>query len=170
MRPCSCTTDGGKTFQHVGSMYGMPSGDAMSGAIFGIFLFDIAPYHGWLSRALAVVIVPLICLERVTLGYHTVAQVTVGSCLGILLHYYSSRAPQFMIFVDGIIQIIAGAILLQVDPSLVYEKDSMSKYFYLVMIYSFTYIFTDNLFSWYMWGVSFQIYVFMEMYVFLIYL
>ncbi|KAG2381768.1 hypothetical protein C9374_006152 [Naegleria lovaniensis] len=145
MRPCSCTTDGGKSFLHFGSRYGMPSGDAMSGAIFGVFLFDIAPYHGWIARAFGIIVIPLICLERVVLGYHTIAQVTVGSSLGILLHYYSSRAPQFMIFFDGIIQIIAGAILLQLDPSLIYEKDSM-----------------NNLFSWYVWGVSFQIYVFME--------
>jgi len=109
----------------------MPSGDAMSGAIFGIFLFDIAPYHGWLAKAAAILVIPLICLERVVLGYHTVAQVTVGSCMGIALHYYSTRAPQFMIFVDGIIQIIGGAILLQTDSSLVYELDSMSRYFIL---------------------------------------
>ena len=137
LRPCNCTSDGGNTFQHFGSRYGMPSGDAMSGAIFGIFLFDIAPYHGWLARAFAIIIIPIVCLERVVLGYHTVAQVTVGSCMGIALHYYSTRAPQFMIFFDGIIQIVIGAILLQVDPTLVNERDSMSKYLFIMNIKQF---------------------------------
>jgi F0F1-type ATP synthase assembly protein I len=44
-------------------------------------------------------------MERVVLGYHTVAQVTVGSCMGILLHVYSTRTPQFMVFIDTIIQV-----------------------------------------------------------------
>ncbi|KAL9643579.1 hypothetical protein ABK040_010192 [Willaertia magna] len=145
LRPCKCTSDGGNTFQHVGSRYGMPSGDSMAGAIFGSLIFDVAPYQGWLARIFGIVCIALVAMERAVLGYHTVAQVTVGSCIGIFLHYYSTRLPQAMIYFDAFVQIIAGAVLLQTDPSLVYERDSM-----------------NNLFSWYVWGVSFQAYVLME--------
>lgn len=79
-----------------------------------------------------------ISAERVILGYHSIAQVTVGSLMGIFLHLYSTRMPQFMIFFDAIVQVICivtcyllkmvlGAVLLQVDPNLVYNFDDMSK-------------------------------------------
>lgn len=140
-RPCRCTSDG-VNFQHFGSIYGMPSGDAMSGAIFGAFLFDVAPFNKTFSRIVGAIIIPLICMERVVLGYHTIAQVTVGSCLGILLHVYSTRLPQALVFVDAFLHIVVGAILLLIDPALVYEPNS-----------------TNNLFSWFVWGVSFEIFV-----------
>lgn len=71
-------------------------------------------------------LVPLIAMERVILGYHSVAQVTVGSLLGIALHVYSTRAPQFMVFVDAIVQIAVSGVLLQVDPNLVYNYPDTS--------------------------------------------
>lgn len=80
------------------------------------------------SRIVGAIIIPLICMERVVLGYHTVAQVTVGSCLGILLHVYSTRLPQALVFVDAFLHIVAGAVLLLVDPALVYEPNSTSTY------------------------------------------
>ncbi|KAL0487714.1 8 TM domain-containing transmembrane protein [Acrasis kona] len=138
-RPCRCTVDGGKTFQHQHSIYGS---DAMSGAIFAATLFDGAPYNKYLSKIFAVIVIVLINAERVVLGYHSVAQVTVGSCLGIALHLYSTRTPQFFVFIDAIVQFILGAVLLQVDPALKYNFDDM-----------------NNLFSWFIWGVSFQVFV-----------
>jgi len=104
----------------------MPSGDAMCGAIVAAYLFDAAPLSKPLSRAIAIVIVPLIAMERVVLGYHSVAQVTVGSLLGIALHVYSTRMPQFMVFIDAVVQTVMGAVLLQVDPNLIYNKGDMS--------------------------------------------
>jgi membrane-associated phospholipid phosphatase len=142
LRPCKCSNDGGVTFTHVGSRYGMPSGDAMAGAIFGAYLFDVAPYQNHLARVAAVAIIPLISMERVVLGYHSIAQVTVGSLLGILLHVYSTRMPQFMIFVDALIQFVLGCVLLLVDPNLVYGLND-----------------TNNLFAWFVWGLSFQVFV-----------
>jgi len=141
-RPCKCTDNGGLTFAHVGSLYGMPSGDAMSGAIFGMLVYDFAPFHPVLGRVIGMSIIPLICMERVILGYHTVAQVTVGSLLGVLLHIWNTRMPQWTIYFDAVVQFVAGVILLNVDPALVFGLNDM-----------------NNLFSWFIWGVGFQFYV-----------
>jgi membrane-associated phospholipid phosphatase len=141
-RPCRCTDDGGKTFAHVGSIYGMPSGDAMSGALFGMLVYDYAPFHPILGRIFGLLIIPLVSLERVVLGYHSIAQVTVGSLLGVVLHVWNTRMPQWTIFFDAIVQFTLGLILLNIDPALV-----------------FTYNDTNNLFAWFIWGVGFQVFV-----------
>lgn len=141
-RPCKCLQNG--SLSHIGSIYGMPSGDAMAGALFGAYLFEAAPFSAWGSRIVAVISVFLVCFERVVLGYHSIGQVTVGASLGIILHIYSTRAPQFMIFVDAVVQLVLGAILLPLDPALVYKPHD-----------------TNNLMSWFLWGVSFQVFVVM---------
>jgi membrane-associated phospholipid phosphatase len=141
-RPCRCTDDGGKTFTHVGSIYGMPSGDAMSGAIFGAFIYDLAPFHPIIGRVIGALVIPVICMERVVLGYHTVAQVTVGSLMGIALHVWNTRMPQWTVYLDAIVQFVAGIILLNVDPALRYGYND-----------------SNNLFAWFMWGVGFQVFV-----------
>ena len=63
------------------------------------------------------------------LGYHSLAQVTVGSLLGVLLHFYQTRAPQGMILVDAFVQIVLGCITLNVDPALVYSDNDQNNLF-----------------------------------------
>lgn len=139
-RPCACL-QGGKLVP-VGSRYGMPSGDAMAGGILGAFLFDTAPVYPIISRVLGIVIILAVNVERMLLGMHTLAQVTVGSLLGVCLHFFSTRTPQRLIFLDATVQFVMGMISLHLDPNLVYGRNDM-----------------NNLLSWFWWGVAFQAFV-----------
>ena len=49
-------------------------------------------------------IIPMVCFERVVLGFHSIGQVTVGSSIGVLLYIYTSRVPQFFVLFDAMIQ------------------------------------------------------------------
>eukprot|EP01028_Stygiella_incarcerata_P010473 TRINITY_DN5441_c0_g2_i1.p1 TRINITY_DN5441_c0_g2~~TRINITY_DN5441_c0_g2_i1.p1 ORF type:complete len:383 (+),score=60.08 TRINITY_DN5441_c0_g2_i1:84-1232(+) len=140
-RPCTCRPqdDHWAPYTPVGSRYGMPSGDAMAAGIAAAFLFEEAPFFPWAMRTTSVFLVFLVGLERTVLGYHSIGQVTVGSCLGILLHVYSTRAPMIAVFVDAAIQTILGAITLHTDDSLSYSRNDM-----------------NNLWAWFVWGLAFE--------------
>ena len=58
-----------------GSLYGMPSGDAMFSSMVGTKIFAIDPLFG-LAIAL------LVCSSRVIRGYHTILQVSIGAFIG----------------------------------------------------------------------------------------
>lgn len=74
---------------------------------------------------------------------HSPAQVITGATLGFLLHIYSTRAPQWTIFVDTILSIGLGAISLDLDDGWRNNLTDPS----------------NNLYSWYIWGVAFQLFV-----------
>jgi membrane-associated phospholipid phosphatase len=81
-----------------------------------------------------VIVTAWVCFERVTLGFHTIGQVTTGSVLAIALHLYSTSVPQFMVFVDTGIQLVAGLVLLFLDPALVFGSDDGSTCHYSASI------------------------------------
>ncbi|EGC39978.1 hypothetical protein DICPUDRAFT_96398 [Dictyostelium purpureum] len=135
-RPCFC--DGSP----IGSIYGMPSGDAMAGGILAAYLIDIAPFYPILSRVLGVCLMICVCFERTILGYHTIGQVVTGTSIGFILHFYSTRVPQWFLAVDILMQWILSAIALQLDPHLVYSPND-----------------PNNLWVWFIWGASFQVLV-----------
>ncbi|KYQ91285.1 phosphoesterase [Tieghemostelium lacteum] len=135
-RPCFCNG------AHIGSYYGMPSGDAMAGGILGAFLIDKAPFYPVISRIAGVLLMVSVCFERTILGFHSVGQVITGTTIGFILHFYSTRVPQWVLFIDIACQWILGAIALQLDKSLVYQNND-----------------PNNLWVWFVWGVSFQILV-----------
>ncbi|GAM19840.1 hypothetical protein SAMD00019534_030150, partial [Acytostelium subglobosum LB1] len=135
-RPCIC--DGA----HIGSYYGMPSGDAMAGGILGALLIDKAPFYPMFSRITGVLLMVCVCFERTILGYHSVGQVVTGTTIGFFLHFYSTRVPQWVLFIDIIAQWILATVALQVDPALVYQQND-----------------PNNLFVWFIWGLSFQVLV-----------
>lgn len=56
-------------------------------------------------------------------------QAIVGALLGVILHYYSTRLPQFVIFIDAIVESVAAFVLLMIDrtPS---SRDDPSKQVY----------------------------------------
>jgi hypothetical protein len=56
-----------------------------------------------------------IAAERVLLGYHSIGQVMTGGAIGIFLHFYSTRVPQLMIFLDVVIVTIGGFIAIAFD-------------------------------------------------------
>eukprot|EP00823_Brevimastigomonas_motovehiculus_P002501 TRINITY_DN1527_c0_g1_i1.p1 TRINITY_DN1527_c0_g1~~TRINITY_DN1527_c0_g1_i1.p1 ORF type:complete len:373 (-),score=74.92 TRINITY_DN1527_c0_g1_i1:286-1404(-) len=113
-RPCFKLCDG----KYMGSIYGMPSGDAMHGGIIGGYLWDRAPINKWAARTLAIALMILACAERVLLGFHSIGQVTTGCVIGFVLHYYSTRMPQYMLFIDTAITLVGGIIGTALDSNL----------------------------------------------------
>eukprot|EP01132_Coremiostelium_polycephalum_P000838 gene838-1045_t len=135
-RPCLCNG------VHIGSYYGMPSGDAMAGGILAAYLIDKAPFYPWIARISGVLLMICVCFERTILGFHTVGQVVTGTSIGFALHFYSTRVPQWVMFIDIVCQWILSAIALQLDKNLVYAPND-----------------SNNLWVWFIWGVSYQVLV-----------
>jgi len=135
-RPCLCLGD------QVGSIYGMPSGDASHAGVVGAFLLDSSPGHPIIGRIVGVAVMVLVAAERVLLGWHSIGQVVAGLAVGVFCHFYSTRAPQFMVFVDSVFMVIVGLIVVNVDPGLQYKKwDDM------------------NIRSWFTQGLGFILFV-----------
>ncbi len=139
-RPCSCPENPGQ----VGSIYGMPSGDSTHAGIIGAFLIDTAPGHPVLSRVFGLLVMGLVGAERISLGWHSLGQVLSGLSLGFASHFYSTRAPQVMVFVDSAVMCVLGLITVNVDPDLQYKDVRLlrarSASFYLpacIVLYSF---------------------------------
>lgn len=70
-------------------------------------------------------VIAWVCLERVTLGYHSIGQVTTGVAIAIALHFYSVLLPQWTVLVDSVVQLVC-MVALFVDPALVFGPDDMS--------------------------------------------
>ncbi|KAJ5076068.1 hypothetical protein M0811_06930 [Anaeramoeba ignava] len=144
-RPCICDIEGTGEFSPVGSIYGMPSGDSMTGGLLGSFLFDEAIYFPILSRIVGVVILILAMIERVTLGFHSVGQVVTGGSLGVALYFYSTRVPQYWTLIfDSVFQLVAAIPLLKADSALTYQKDDPNN-MYCWILQGFSYLIFDVL-------------------------
>ncbi|KAJ6241194.1 hypothetical protein M0813_23385 [Anaeramoeba flamelloides] len=138
-RPCKCDLDGSGNYVHIGSIYGMPSAEAMNGALVAISIFDFAPINVAVSRIFSALILLIVMAERVALGYHTIGQVTVGASIGVALHFCSTRLPQWFNFADSVVQfILSWWVLLLDNESIKVERGSLS-----------------NQYAWVMWGNSF---------------
>lgn len=111
-RPCACAG------QQVGSIYGFPSGDSTHAGVVAALLFDAAPGHPIWSRVFGLAVMGLVGAERISLGWHSLGQVLTGLTVGVASHFYSTRAPQFMVFVDGAFMVLIGLITVNVDPDL----------------------------------------------------
>eukprot|EP01104_Vermistella_antarctica_P004829 TRINITY_DN15249_c0_g1_i1.p1 TRINITY_DN15249_c0_g1~~TRINITY_DN15249_c0_g1_i1.p1 ORF type:complete len:363 (-),score=48.63 TRINITY_DN15249_c0_g1_i1:46-1134(-) len=147
LRPCSClgmNCSSSTTYSQIGSIYGMPSGDAMAGAIIGATLIDDAPLFPIASRVFGVLVILLAAVERVTLGYHSIGQVMTGATIGVVLHFYSTRAPQFMVFVDGGVTVALGFFTLFYDKELVYTDGN-----------------PNNIYGWFVNGCGYVAFVMM---------
>jgi len=58
--------------------------------------------------------------------------------MGIILYYYSTRAPQFMVFFDAIVESVLAIILIRLDGERYDRADP------------------NNLYSWFLWGLAFE--------------
>ena len=66
------------SYKRLGTIYGMPSGDAFYSTVISYFFIKQAP-------VLAVLLVFAVCFSRTIVGYHSICQVSVGTILGIIL-------------------------------------------------------------------------------------
>jgi hypothetical protein len=87
-RPCACSWAGGD-FLQVGSTYGMPSGDSMSGALFAAWLWDMASSSAapaarnnrsdttssGIMRCVAVAVCLAVMIERMSWGWHSLGYI-----------------------------------------------------------------------------------------------
>jgi len=135
-RPCRC--DG----EQVGSIYGMPSGDAMVGGVVGAYFLDQAPLHPIWSRLFGLTVIIFKAAERVLFGFHSIGQVTTGLTIGVLYNFYSTRLPQYVVFIDLSLQFVSGLIFMNIDQSLNYQDFNPL-----------------NIKSWYFQGATFGLFV-----------
>jgi membrane-associated phospholipid phosphatase len=70
-----------------GEPYGMPSGHAETAAVLAYLMYKKGLINGWACAA----IITLIGLQRIVYNRHTLLQVIVGTCLGLLYaHIYAT--------------------------------------------------------------------------------
>eukprot|EP01029_Cantina_marsupialis_P000126 TRINITY_DN10129_c0_g1_i1.p1 TRINITY_DN10129_c0_g1~~TRINITY_DN10129_c0_g1_i1.p1 ORF type:complete len:332 (+),score=73.22 TRINITY_DN10129_c0_g1_i1:88-1083(+) len=114
-----CRIDGTDLSHQVGSIYGFPSGDSMMGAFIGMLIFSFTPYFPrFLCKLVGVLIIVLVWMERLVMGYHSVAQVFTGAAIGIFVHYYSRKAPLWTYFLNSILLVGIGLIAQETDDAL----------------------------------------------------
>lgn len=82
-----------------------------------------------------------ISMQRIVMGLASLGQAIAGATLGITLHFYSTRVPQYMVFIDTIFEIVASALLLYLDTDIRYDYNS-----------------PFNLNAWLAWGCGFQLF------------
>jgi membrane-associated phospholipid phosphatase len=122
------TSDGYRPF---GSIYGMPSGDSLFGALIGTTVFPRNPIFG-------VIVLFSVAASRVVRGVHSILQVTVGLLFGIAFALLSQWKP-----IEMQLLFWGGSLLL---PGLMY--------FDLTVIEDAKFGGPNNLFLWYLFGVS----------------
>eukprot|EP01114_Cavostelium_apophysatum_P010645 TRINITY_DN2463_c0_g2_i3.p1 TRINITY_DN2463_c0_g2~~TRINITY_DN2463_c0_g2_i3.p1 ORF type:complete len:348 (+),score=51.41 TRINITY_DN2463_c0_g2_i3:816-1859(+) len=82
--------------------YGMPATGSLVSTILGLHMLEMV------SIPFGIAIPLLFAGAEVCLGFNSVGQVLSGLALGIVLHFYGSRTPFFLRFVDVILNLIAG--------------------------------------------------------------
>jgi len=102
-RPCIC---GGQLIGSEDGIWGMPSVVSVTSTIIGAHVLE----H--ISIPAGIVIPIAVCAARVLLGYHSVGQVLAGIALGTILHFYATRTPIFVRFIDFILNLLAGLLIL----------------------------------------------------------
>lgn len=88
----------------------MPSGDAMASGLVGAALWEAAG-SGWAAAGGGLAVSALVIAERIVLGAHSPAQAVAGALMGLLLHLYAVRAPQFwLLFVEPLLVTCASTL------------------------------------------------------------
>lgn len=68
----------------------------MLAGLLGAFLIDDGPYFPFLSRLVGLVVMLALGTSDIAIGHASFGQSIVGISFGILLHLYSTRAPQYV--------------------------------------------------------------------------
>lgn len=73
-------------YYNLGTIYGMPSGDAFYSGVICCLLFKKAQFF-------SILLIISVCFSRTVVGYHTIPQVVVGVSSGILLFILKENIP-----------------------------------------------------------------------------
>lgn len=108
----------------------------------GMYFFLHQPYgRKWTSYIVGGLVILLKCIERTSLGFHSIGQVVTGTTLGLLLTAYNHMAPQYMVIFDFLVSVLIGAIALPLDDSLKFGRDD-----------------GNNITDWFLWAIAFDIF------------
>jgi len=102
-RPCIC---GGVLVGTSDGIWGMPSVLSVTATILGAHVLE------YISVSAGIVIPISVCASRVLLGYHSIGQVLAGIGVGIIIHFYATRTPIFVRFIDFLLNLLAGLLIL----------------------------------------------------------
>jgi membrane-associated phospholipid phosphatase len=138
-RPCECyaAVEGEGPLLPIGSYYGMPSGDAMAAGVLGMFFIRYGLGHFIGGRILGVLIILAAGLERMTLGFHTLGQVTVGASMGAGYVLLAPLLPMACLPLVAVHNALLAMLAIFADPNLHFPPNSML-----------------NLWSWTIWGAA----------------
>jgi len=118
----------------------MPNVEGLSGGLLATWLLDAAPLFPISSRIGGVFGMLWIGTSSCILGYSSIGQSVVGVLLGIILHFYSTRMPQFFIFVDAIFEIILAVVFVKLDSTVYAPADPANLKWLLI------------------WGIAFEVF------------
>ena len=100
-RPCYDT----KTQCQIGTLYGMPSGDALFSAFVGCYIAQK-------NVLLGVLFTLCVCFSRISRGYHTLLQVIVGSSFGVSIFFISRLFGDSFVLVNWIVSLFLPLLAL----------------------------------------------------------
>jgi len=119
----------------------MPNDATMLGGLIGSLLFDESPFWSPMAKICGIIVTLWLSIERVVSGYSSFGQSMVGSLMGIILHYYSTRTPQYLVFVDSCLQSLVALAILSSDHSR-YQQGNQ-----------------HNMFASLIWGIGFDLFI-----------
>jgi hypothetical protein len=146
--PCWCDVVGADGKNHftyaLGSTWSMPSGESLIAALIGLHLAER------FSIAIGVLVMVLVPTSCVFVGISSVGQVITGFAIGFILHWYHTRTPLWVRFLDFIFAVISGFLTLPLVKHF-YVAENFSTfsmdYFEALIWQVFTFVILTLLFS-----------------------
>jgi len=110
-RPCVCRVGQGNEYLPLIPIWGMPSDSAFAGTVVGFHIMRS------FNIPLGIIFTLLACAATVVAGQFSIGQVIVGVLFGVFIHFYTTRTPIFVRFVDFVATLIGGLVCLYVQKA-----------------------------------------------------
>jgi len=108
-RPCVCEFEGMPFTAYVlgseNGIWGMPSGDTTAASVIGFAMIES------LNPLLGFVLMALVGAARVLVGVHSIGQVLAAVGVGLAIHFYGTRTPNYFRVLDVLLNLIAGLVV-----------------------------------------------------------
>jgi len=132
-RPCFSIKDN----QQIGTLYGMPSGDALFSSL-------VACCSWKTNNIFSVLLVLCVCFSRVTRGYHSILQTIMGSLIGILIFYIRIISGDCFIYFNWVFTFLLPLLVL-FDRDLKEQRGTGSNNLYTWLVQDYLALFFDIL-------------------------
>ena len=100
------------------------------------------------TRLLALAIVLSVMVERISWGWHSLAQTCTGASMGVLLYFWSTRTPLYLALVETAVLLPTSFFFLFRDPA---------RPEWAVAGVTLAGGNLNNLMAWLLWGWAFQV-------------